>query len=257
MNQQELDQYVLMTEAIEEIDRSSDPNFVFYRSKRYLRDITKGVEHSTADHGVFALTQLDTTPDMEVKSFRKVTMPKSFLEIRLSKDDFAHDPVITMAARASQMFTWDEANRAASRRGKKIADMCREHTGQKDHGLVIPMVGLGMTRGCASIGLDMAPSEFSPTEIMLMRHVMERGYARLDALLGPFTTDEVGDTLTERELDVLRRIANGMTVAQTASDLRISCRTANEYLDRAKRKTGTTKTPHTVKVALQNGMMNF
>jgi DNA-binding CsgD family transcriptional regulator len=255
MNQDEQNQYELMRAAIEDIDRSSDPNYVFYRAKRYLSDATQGAEHRAADQGVFALTQLITTPDQKVKRFRKVTMPKSFLDIRLSQDDFAHDPVITMAAKVSQMFTWKEANLAASRRGIRIADMCKEHTGQKEHGLVIPMVGLGMTRGCASIGLDMSPDEFSPEQIMFIRHVMERGYARLDALLGPFSSGTAGENLTERELDVLRRIAAGMTVAQAAGDLRISQRTATEYLDRAKRKTGTSRTPHTVKVALTTGLM--
>ncbi|MEM1148780.1 MAG: LuxR C-terminal-related transcriptional regulator [Pseudomonadota bacterium] len=255
MNQEEQDQFQLMVSAIREIDGSMDPNFVFYRAKGFLRQFTFGAEHTTQTHGVFALTQLVTSLDPAVKRFRKITIPESFLEIRLSRDDFAHDPVITMAAKTSQVFTWQDANALAGKRGLRVADSCKEHTGQRDHGLVIPMVGMNMIRGCASIGLDSSPDAFSSGQIMMIRHVMERAYARLDALLGPFTPDDLGDKLSERELDVLRRIAEGMTAAQAAKDMGIAKDTAIDYLNRAKRKTGTTKTAHTVKVALATGLM--
>lgn len=256
MNQEEQTQFEMMVDAINDIDRATDPARAFYRAKRFLRDSTRGAEHQHQEHGVFALSQLVTSPKRELKRFRMVTMPKSMLEQRWAEDDFAHDPVITMAGKCNNLFTWSDANAVTNKRGRRISAVCAEHTNQS-HGLVFPMVGLGMRRGCASIGLDISPDHLSPEQIMMIGHVVSRGYTRLDALLGPFAPEELGESLSARELDVLRRIAEGMTVAQTASDLSISTRTANEYLDRAKRKTGTTKTPHTVKVALQLGLMNF
>ena len=132
--------------------------------------------------------------------------------------------------------------------------MCKEHTGQH-MGLAFPMIGMGRRRGCASVGLDMSPDEFSPTQVMMIRHVVERAYFRVDTLLGPFAPDDIGEPLSVRELDVLRRIAEGMTAAQAAKDMGVSRETAIDYLARAKRKTGTRRTAHTFKVALSTGMM--
>ena len=243
-----------MIDAVDEIDRSMDPTFVFHRGKRFVRDATAGAEHSTLDHGVFGLTQCVTSQDPNVKKFRMVTMPKSMLEQRWARDDFSHDPVINMAARHTESFTWTTASSVASKRGLRVAEVCREHTGQH-LGLAFPMIGMGRRRGCASVGLDMSPNEFSPTQVMMIRHVVERAYFRVDTLLGPFAPDEIGEPLSVRELDVLRRIADGMTAAQAAKDMGVSRETAIDYLARAKRKTGTKRTAHTVKVALSTGLM--
>lgn len=243
-----------MIEAVEDIDRSMDPTYVFHRGKRFIRDATQGTEHSTLDHGVFGLVHCVTSQDPDVKRFRMVTMPKSMLEQRWARDDFTHDPVVNMAARNSEGFTWASANSVASKRGLRVSEVCKEHTGQH-MGLAFPMIGMGHRRGCASVGLDMSPNEFSPTQVMMIRHVLERAYFRVDTLLGPFAPDEIGEPLSVRELDVLRRIADGMTAAQAATDMGISRETAVDYLARAKRKTGTRRTAHTVKVALSTGLM--
>ncbi|MEL7113672.1 MAG: helix-turn-helix transcriptional regulator [Pseudomonadota bacterium] len=135
-----------------------------------------------------------------------------------------------------------------------MSGVCKEHTGQAN-GFAFPVIGIGMRRGCASIGLDGSPDDFSPGEIMILRHVVSQAYVRIDQLLGPFAPDDVGEPLTPREIDVLRRIAYGMTTAEAAGDLGIGAETAREYLARAKRKTGTRRTPHTVMVAITNGLM--
>lgn len=254
MNQQEQDLFQLMVTACDEIDRSTNPSCIFYRAKRFIRDATKGAEHSHQEHGVFALAQCITSPDPNLERFRMVTMPASMLEQRWRADDFAHDPVISLAGKHSNPFTWAEANEVTNTRGRYIAHVCEEHTGQKD-GFVFPMMRLGCRRGLGSVGLDVSPDHFSPTETMMIRVVVEKAYFRVDALLGPFSPDEVGEPLSVRELDLLRRIADGMTAAEAAAEMGVTKATAANYLERAKRKTGTRRTAHTVKVALTSGMM--
>lgn len=254
MNQTEQDYFNLMVEASKDIEVLTDANAVFARCKRFIRDATKGEEHSTHDHGMLGLVQCIVSPDPSLKCFRLNSMPKTMLEERWERDDFAHDPVVGLCARITDTFTWAEANAVANKRGRHVSAVCKEHTGQ-GNGLAFPISYFGMRRGCGSVGLDRPPEEFSPTQIMTIRHVVTQAYIRVDQLLGPFAPDEIGEPLSPREIDVLQRIANGMTAAQAASDIGIAPQTALDYLERAKRKTGTRKTPHTVKVALTQGLM--
>jgi DNA-binding NarL/FixJ family response regulator len=66
-----------------------------------------------------------------------------------------------------------------------------------------------------------------------------------------------GDTLTERELDVLRRAARGLTNKQIGADLRISDRTVQNHLANIYAKLGVASRTEAVTAALQRDLIKL
>jgi DNA-binding NarL/FixJ family response regulator len=66
-----------------------------------------------------------------------------------------------------------------------------------------------------------------------------------------------GDTLTERELDVLRRAARGLTNKQIGADLQISDRTVQNHLANIYAKLGVASRTEAVTAALQRGLIKL
>jgi two-component system, NarL family, invasion response regulator UvrY len=64
------------------------------------------------------------------------------------------------------------------------------------------------------------------------------------------------DTLSERELDIFRRIARGRSIKEIAFDLAISDKTVATYLARIRVKTGLTGHVEIARYAMQNGLVD-
>lgn len=63
------------------------------------------------------------------------------------------------------------------------------------------------------------------------------------------------DTLSERELQVFRGIAQGRTIKEIAGDLAVSDKTVSTYLARIKEKTGLVSYVEIARYALQHGLV--
>jgi two-component system, NarL family, invasion response regulator UvrY len=66
----------------------------------------------------------------------------------------------------------------------------------------------------------------------------------------------VHDTLSERELDIFRRIALGRSIKEIAFDLALSDKTVATYLARIRTKTGLTGHVDIARYAMQNGLVD-
>jgi two-component system, NarL family, invasion response regulator UvrY len=64
------------------------------------------------------------------------------------------------------------------------------------------------------------------------------------------------DTLSERELDIFRRIARGRSIKEIAFDLALSDKTVATYLARIRAKTGLTGHVEIARYAMQNGLVD-
>lgn len=106
-------------------------------------------------------------------------------------------------------------------------------------------------RVAASLATDMAP--------LLERIVAVARRARVD--LGPFqppivASNDLGYSLTERELDVLRLLARGHTNAQIGADLFMSPKTASVHVTHILRKLGVTGRVQAATVAERAGLLD-
>ncbi|MDJ0922860.1 MAG: LuxR C-terminal-related transcriptional regulator [Henriciella sp.] len=241
---EEIRQFEIMTGAIKSISGQVDAPSVFRELKHFLRDFTFGAEHAAHDRGMLGVMQLVDEASTNGHRIAVSNWSEEYWGVRRSLNHFSHDPTILKAQQTSAPFTWASALKHADKASIKVAELCAEYTGQSD-GLLLPIGDIRMVRGCASIGLDMDPSEFSPTQIAMIHHVCTAAYARIHKLLGPFPFDQEV-YYSPREREVVRAMALGYSTLQTAELLGLSQATVKDYIASAKRKVGARTAPELI-----------
>ncbi len=250
----EIRQFEFMSTAISDIADMSCCDTIYRRTKQFLSDFTFGTEHTSHTDGLLSLAQLVTSPAVATNRLRVTNMPDEMRDARLSIDDFTHDPVVVYAGKTTSPFSWGDSLLRADARAVKVADMCASYTGQTD-GLVFPIAGIDLIRGFASVGLSMAPKDFSPRQIGMIHHAVTSSYVRLHTLLGPFPYQEQIH-LTPKERAILVCLAAGATTAQTGQDLNMGHETVRTHIKTIKQKTGTTTIAHTIAHAIGAGLIH-
>jgi DNA-binding NarL/FixJ family response regulator len=100
-------------------------------------------------------------------------------------------------------------------------------------------------------------------EIVRAVRATAAGQSALDPAVAPRLIARItqpsskGDTLTERELDVLRLAARGLTNKQIGADLQISDRTVQNHLANIYAKLGVASRTEAVTAALQRGLIKL
>jgi DNA-binding NarL/FixJ family response regulator len=100
-------------------------------------------------------------------------------------------------------------------------------------------------------------------EIVRAVRATAAGQSAIDPLIAPRLIARLtqptarGDTLTERELEVLRRAAHGLTNKQIGADLQISDRTVQNHLANIYAKLGVASRTEAVTAALQRGLIRL
>ena len=236
MNQDERDQYQMMAETITSISEVTDPFQVFGICKHFMRDFTFGAEHQAHDQGMLGIFMLKSDNLKEEKRISVSNWSPTFVQERAKLNGYTHDPSIVLVAQANRPFTWQQGLEGADKVARSIYDLCEEHTGQKD-GLMFPIADLHMLKGAASIGLDMSPDEFSPTQVGMIHHVFIAAYARLYKKLGPFPED-VEAAYSPKQRELIRLLALGYNVRTASHVMQCSENTAKYHLKEAMKKVG-------------------
>lgn len=247
--QEEMDQFALMAEAHAANAKATDSSQILYTVKRFLRDFTKGAEHTTHDHGMLGIFMLKSEGLDETQRISVSNWSNDFVTERVKMNGYTHDPSVIMVQQAGTPFTWAQGMEGADKASLQIADLCEEHTGQRD-GLTFPIAGINMLKGAATIGLDLSPSDFSPNQIGMMHHVFISAYARLYRLQGPFPED-LEPSFSPRQREVIHLLARGHTLTSAALELGCARRTAKHHVEAAMEKVGARTQAHLIAKAVR------
>lgn len=236
MTPEEREQFIMMDRAIDANAIAVDPNAILQTTKRFLRDFTFGAEHTDHDNGMLGIFMLKSEGLDEQKRISISNWSQEFVTERAKINGYTHDPSVIMVQQAAVPFTWEQGYDGADRASLQIVDLCEEHTGQRD-GLTFPIAGINMLKGAATVGFNLSPSEFSPTQIGMMHHVFISAYARLYRLQGPFAQHRE-PSYSPRQRELVRLLALGHNLPAVAEIMNCSVATARHHLEEAKRKVG-------------------
>lgn len=236
MNQDELDQFPIMSRAITSCAEATDQFQILQIVKHFARDFTFGVEHTTHDHGMVGIFMLKSDNLKEEKRISVSNWSAEFVQERAKLNGYTHDPTIIMVTQANQPFTWDRGFEGADKIGMSISDLCEEHTGQRN-GLMFPIADINMLKGAGSIGLDLNPNDLSPNQIGMIHHVFIAAYARLYRLGGPFEED-MEQSFSPKQREIVRLLALGYNLTSAAVVLGCTRRTAKYHAEMAMEKVG-------------------
>ena len=67
--------------------------------------------------------------------------------------------------------------------------------------------------------------------------------------------DVEGRPLTERQVEILRQVADGLTIAAAGRQLRMSVNTAKSHLAGARTRLGASNNAHAVAIAFRQGVL--
>ena len=187
--------------------------------------------------------------------------PRGWAEIYKLRKFASVDPVAKMLTVAQRPYRLREAVFALrnyphrTRMQRMIQDAARN--GMTD-GYVFPVHG--RTGLIGSLLVSGKPVDLSPSEIalfdaaarrILWRHLEFRGWAaELE------TVDAVGTPLTRREVDVVTRLAEGLTSNEIARELEISNHTVDWYINALQDKMKAKNRQHVVAIALRCGLVS-
>ena len=247
--QEELKQFTIMAEAHRANAKATDPSQVLHNVKRFLRDFTKGTEHTTHDHGMLGIFMLKSEGVDESQRISISNWSGDFVAERAKMNGYVHDPSVIMVQQAASPFTWAQGMEGADRASLKIADLCAEHTGQRN-GLTFPISDPNMLKGAATVGLDLSPSDFSPNQISMMHQVFISAYARLYRLQGPFPED-LEPSFSPRQREIIHLLARGHTLTTAALELGCARRTAKHHVEAAMEKVGARTQAHLIAKAVR------
>ncbi len=253
MNQGEQNQFEIMAASIKAIAAATDPAQILGITKHFLRDFTFGVEHTAHDRGMLGIFMLKSDGLEEEKRISVSNWTPAFVTERAMLNGYTHDPSVIMVQQAAKPFTWAQGMEGADRASLAIADLCQEHTGQRD-GLTFPIADVNMLKGAATVGFDLAPTDFSPIQIGMMHHVFIAAYARLYRLQGPFPED-ISPSYSPRQREIIRLLALGKTVADAARIMGCSVATAQDHLAQAKQKVGARTNPELIAKSIDKNVV--
>ncbi len=253
LTQMEQNQFPIMALAIRKIAAAADGAQVLSIAKHFLRDFTKGEEHKTHDHGMLGIFMLKSDGLEEAQRISVSNWTPAFVTERAMLNGYTHDPSVIMVQQAAKPFTWAQGMDGADKASLAIADLCEEHTGQRN-GLTFPIGDVKMLKGAATVGLDLSPDHYSPIQIGMMHHVFIAAYARLYRLQGPFPED-ISPSYSPRQREIIRLLALGKSVPDAARIMGCSVSTAQDHIAKAKAKVGARTNPELIAKSIDKNVV--
>ncbi|HEV7435278.1 MAG TPA: LuxR family transcriptional regulator [Pseudorhizobium sp.] len=186
--------------------------------------------------------------------------PEEWTKIYRAKKYSTVDPVVRLLRVAEKPYRIRDAVfalRNQPRRGRlqRMIQDAAKH-GMSD-GYVFPVHG--RTGLLGSLLVSGRPIDLSATELALfdaatrsalLRHLELRGYP-----LGLEKAEVAEPSLTKRELDVVRHLAEGLTSSEIARELGISSHTVDWYINGLQEKMKAKNRLHVVAIALRRGLV--
>lgn len=165
--------------------------------------------------------------------FYLIDWPESWRRFYTKSDLINRDPLLAELERRTDPFSWSDlrADGQLARAGREALDRIAAEGWSE--GLVIPIKGAGNRLGLVSlighrpIGLD-AKHRLALASLCLHQH------ARTLAIRDGFPVPPAG--LSERELQAVRCVAQGLSDRDIAAVLNVATSTAHEFIEKAKVK---------------------
>lgn len=182
------------------------------------------------------------------------TVPREWEKRYTSKGHVNFDPAVRMLFETTRPYTWTEARqRFASKEAEVVMEECREIAGAAE-GLVIPIHEVD---GSVLTALFSGPQiEFTPETIPAL-HLLGYYYVlRGRELLAKKSGAEIANTLTPRQVECLKWVAEGKTDDEIGQILSLSDRTVHNHIEAAKRGMGVTKRSQAALLAYRRGWIS-
>lgn len=175
---------------------------------------------------------------------------KAFTKIQLGSSNFA----VTEARRRTNPFTWRDIRfgRAFSPGEEKIWRGLSDF-GWHD-GFVVPVHGPRGSLATVGIGTMERDVDFGPAQRLRLQMMALAVHERARALSGAIMNERPPDTLTARERECLRWVADGKTDWEIGMILSISAATVKFHLDRARVKLDATTRAQAVARLVLSGL---
>jgi len=113
--------------------------------------------------------------------------------------------------------------------------------------------------GSGYVSKDTAPDQLVEAVRKVLkggRYVSPSFAEKLAMQLAVDAKDSLSDTLSNRELEVLRMLGTGRTVSRIASELRLSVKTVSTYRSRIMAKLGTASTAELIRYAIEHQLID-
>lgn len=168
----------------------------------------------------------------------------------------AVDPVMVGAASSFAPIDWSELNWAEN--GRRQVFQEAHDFGVGNQGYTVPVRGPNGQFAIFTVNKTCPPSTWTTlieeyrTDFMLLAHFVHQQALRLSGEGEPHTTR----SLSARERDAIRLIADGLSRGQAADRLGISENTFRVYIDSARHKLGALNIPHAVALAAHRGLIS-
>jgi len=203
-----------------------------------LEAVQRTFRHEIARHGfsTSALREVVAAPGGSESRFLFRDWPGrwhgKFKRMRLGSDNFA----VTEARRRTTPFTWRDIRKArAFSPGEERTWGALCDFGWRD-GFVVPTHGPRGSLATVGMGTVERDVYFSPAQRLRLQMIALAVHERARVLSGAIAVEPPCNTLTARELECLRWVADGKTDWEISMILSISSATVKFHLDRARVK---------------------
>ncbi len=237
----------------------------FFRNAERLSDrrsVTRALEQIVADagfdyYGVIRQPKAHENPMELVLAGR---FPDGWPELYIQKKYVVVDPTLRFLAHVQRPFRWREAVFAfrsdphMKRMQRMMSDGAR--FGLHD-GYIFPVHGRRGLLGNMTVGGR--PVDLSPTEIVLLEAFAKKMFwmliERADPAIAADLTAKVDVALSNREMEVLHLLSDGLTSHEIARKLNISNHTVDWYMNAVQDKLGARNRHHSVAIAFRMGLI--
>lgn len=242
-----------------------DVDLTRYKHTQSILDTIDVIESETDKYGVFSAVSTfgekfgfstctvgqivhPSLMNIEYAELGASNVPEEFQKHYIEENYLLHDPIIHRAYTSEDAFSWPEAIKAATKRGRRIIEEGRDFA--LFTGLTIPIHMAERTPGIVSYAGESL--ELSADDVSALELVGTHGYSKL---LDIFEDTQKPETirLTPREVDVLHYVACGKTDQEIGRILGLGHYSVKDHLANARRKLGASNRAHSVMIAIRDG----
>jgi len=179
--------------------------------------------------------------------------PADWQDIYMTREWFAHDVMMTEAARKMRPYLWDEA-----RNGRNLTDAEAEvYVAARRYGWIdrfaVPIHGPAGYQGVVILD-SKRRCDLAPTDTVLLQ-LMALAIHECCRKVGIEDSDEHKVTLTKREIECLKWVAAGKTDWEISQLLGLAAPTVHFHVERAKKKLNTKTRAQAVAFLVLRGLV--
>jgi len=193
------------------------------------------------------------TSIQQQQPYLAVTYSPDWVEHYKEQNYVEIDPIVQRGLRRLLPLDWDEVDR--SEKAVKIFFGEASEFGLGRRGLSVPVHGRNGDRGLLSVSFDMTTREWAIEKQRFLRDFQVAAVHVHDKVLQLAGRNLTRASLSPREHECLRWIANGKTAWECSVILGLSERTVRFYLESARHKLNATSNTHAVSIAHRSGLL--